>query len=443
VPGHDAYLTIDAGLQEIVEEALVEAIAQYEAEGGDVVVVKPATGEILAVASRTKTGGRTANAFTSVFEPGSTAKPFAVAALLAQGRASMTDSVWGEDGVYEMVGRTIHDDHPSGWVSLAQVIQRSSNIGMVKFAERLAPAEQYEMLRRFGLGTPTSVDYPSESGGILRRPDHWSPLTSASLAMGYELAVTPLQLAQGYAVVANDGVLMRPTLVRRVTAPDGAVVYRHEPEPVRRVVSASVAAELRSALRSVVAKGGTGETAALTTYDLAGKTGTAYRAGPQGYVPGAYTASFVSMFPADRPQLVMVVKLDSPAAAYAAMTAAPLTRVLLERVLAAPTGALNFGGVANGPTRSTETITVPAGDPPRTVVQWPREPQPGVTVDRVVPDLTGTSLRVAARRLHRAGLRMTVVGWGRVERTEPSAGTPLPPGAVVRVLARDRGATEE
>ncbi|UCF41073.1 MAG: transpeptidase family protein [Gemmatimonadota bacterium] len=438
VPGHDVYLTIDAELQEIVERALVDGIERYEAQGGDVVVLNPRTGEILAIASRDAAGRSVASAFTSVFEPGSTAKLFAVGALLTHGLAQPEDSVWTENGEFRFGNRTIHDDHPSGWLTVAGVIEQSSNIGIVKLGQQLSPERQYEMLRDFGLGTPTGVEYPAESPGLLKRPHEWSGTTPASLAMGYEVAVTVLQLAQAYAAVASDGVLVQPTLVREIRRPDGKVAYRHVPAPVRRVVRADVAASLRAMLRGVVYRGGTGETAALSTYEIAGKTGTARRAGPGGYVPGSYVANFASLFPADEPQIVMVVKLDDPRGAYARLTAAPISREVVEQLLAAQSGALDRARLtAEGPTASSDPA-IAAGTVPY-VVEWPPQEARDPAAPSTVPDVTGSSLRDAARALHRAGLRMQVEGWGTVTRTDPPAGTRLAPGTLVTVTARERG----
>ncbi len=436
VPGHDVYLTIDGGLQEIVQNALDDALQQLDASAGDVVVLNPRTGEILAVTSRTQDKQSTAGAFTAVFEPGSTAKVFAAAALLAGGLAHPTDSVWTEQGTYVTEHRTIKDDHPSGWLSLRQVIELSSNIGIVKLAQRLSPVAQYEMLRDFGFGTPAGVEYPIESPGILRKPHTWSALTMGSLAMGYELAVTPLQLAQAYAAIANDGVLMRPTLVREVRDPDGETVYLHRPEPVRRVISAQVAQRIRAALRGVVYRGGTGETAALTSYEVAGKTGTVRRAGPGGYIPGSYTTSFASLFPAEQPQLVMVVKLDNPTGTYARVTAAPLTRAVLEQVLAAQTGALDRARLS-GPTAPRRIPATSGGGAAPYVVSWPPPDRPDSASSRTVPDVTGLSLRAAARRLHQEGLRMRLTGWGIVQHTDPAAGAVVPPGTLVEVFGRN------
>ncbi len=431
--GHDVYLTIDASLQEIVENSLDEALQRFDAVSGDVVVLNPRNGEILAATSRTIDGRATTSVFTGVFEPGSTAKVFTAAALLTKGLATPTETVWCENGEYVTEYRTIHDVHENGWLTLREVIEQSSNIGIVKLGERLAPGTLYRTLRRFGIGAPTGVEYPIESAGILNRPHRWSGTTKGSLNMGYEVAVTPLQLALAYAAIANDGVLYRPSLVRQIRDPGGSIVFEPRPEPVRRAVSSEVAAELRAALSGVVYEGGTAGTAALQTYEVAGKTGTARRAGPGGYIEGSYTASFASLFPADDPQLVMVVKLDDPKDTYAQATAAPLTRVVLEQVLAARTEALDH-------TRLSRSAPPPLDDPSSLeevaphAFAWPMADVVDSLKEVAVPDVVGLSLRSVARVLHQEGLRMQLSGWGVVAATDPEAGVVVPRGTVVRVV---------
>ncbi len=433
VPGNDVLLTIDAALQDIAERALSEALERYGASGGDVVVLAPRTGEVLAVASRRADGSLPPSAFTGVFEPGSTAKIFAAAALLEARLVSQRDSVFAEHGVWVQPHRTIRDDHPEGWLTLSGVIQVSSNIGIAKFAQRLSPVQQYQALRAFGFGAPTGIEFPAESRGSLPRPYQWSGVTGASLAMGYELAVTPLQLAAAYAAIANDGVLMRPTLLREVRSPNGKLIYRQEVEPVRRVVRRDVAAALRAMLRGVVYQGGTGSTAALSTYQLAGKTGTARRATAEGYVPGAYTATFASLFPAEDPQLVTVVKLDDPRGAYARLTAAPVTRSLIEQALAARASTLDAARLAAHDAPPGEPA-VGAGSVPY-VAAWPPASNAAAPSPRPVPDVAGLSLREAAGALHRQGFRVRVEGWGTVAATSPPAGSARPPGTIVTLLA--------
>ncbi|UCD24498.1 MAG: PASTA domain-containing protein [Gemmatimonadota bacterium] len=433
-PGHDVYLTLDAGLQEIAEDALDEALQQYDAESGDVVVLEPATGRVLALASRYVDGTPTSRAIDTPFEPGSTAKVFAAAALILHERAGWDTLVWAENGEWVTEHRTIRDEHENGWLSLEQVIEQSSNIGIVKLAERLKPEEQYQMLRDFGIGSRTGIEFPSESPGSLKRPSDWSGITGQSMAMGYEINVTPLQLAQAYGAIANDGIMMRPTLIGEVVTPDGKVVYRHAPEPVRRVVPPWLARQLRSALRGVVYEDGTGKSAALEGYEVGGKTGTAWLAGPNGYDRESYTASFTSLFPADDPQIVMVVKLDKPKGSpYAAVNAVPLTKAVLEQLLAAETSVLDRSQLVS----KMDTMAGRRIEPPGEVavtLTWPPGARQASGADTCrVPDVTGLSLRAAARELHRMGLRIKTLGLGDVAGTNPAAGSLVTRGAVVTV----------
>ncbi len=313
-PGNTVMLTINAALQGICERALGDAVKNLEAEGGDVVVLDPHTGAVLAMASRRSDPRSTAStALTEPYEPGSTLKPFIAASLLARRRARVDEVMNTYNGTYVLDGRTITDEHKAPSMTLAEVISNSSNIGIVQFASRLSAREEYEALRDLGLGTPTGVPYPSEANGTLREPARWSKQSAASMAMGYEVAVTPLQLAAAYATIANGGELLQPALVKEIRAADGTVLYKHERRVVRRVMPADVANTVRGMLAETVEKG-TAVDADMSAVDVAGKTGTARRTiRGQGYGAHSYTASFVGLFPADAPQYVILVKIDNPA----------------------------------------------------------------------------------------------------------------------------------
>ena len=442
VAGNDVVLTIDAELQEIAQRALDDAIDNMEADGGDVVMLDPASGEVLAVASRRADGSMRPSAFTDTFEPGSLAKIFAAAALISFERVRPGERVSGEGGTYRMPGRPtpLTDEHPLPMLTLADAIRVSSNIALAKFSARLHPDEQYGVLRAFGFGAPTGVDFPAESPGRLRPPREWSRPSSASLAIGYELAVTPIQLAAAYGAIANDGVLLEPTLIREIRGPNGAVLYRHRLQPVRRVVSQEVAYKLRDLLRGVVDPGGTGERAALANFQLAAKTGTARRVVGGRYAAGQYTASFAALFPADAPQLVVVMKIDNPqrGSYFAAQTAAPVTRSMLEQALAARTVALDRGRLSNvASTADRAPLDEPDGVVPY-IVQWPYVPDsasaPAAPPDRIVPNVTGRPLREAARALHGRGFKVVVKGWGVVHHTWPAAGSGAAAGTTVTVF---------
>lgn len=346
-PGRDVVLTIDYELQAIAVDALHDAVTSTRAAGGELLLLDPRTGDVLAAASRR--AGRVANHWTGAttpFEPGSTMKPFAVAALLAAGRATLSDSIHGGDGDYTIHGRVLTDVNEYGWLTLAEGLRKSSNVVLAKAASRLTRAQQYTYLRDFGFGSPTGVSYPSESGGRLRRPRAWSQQSSASLAIGYEISATPLQLALAYAAIANGGVLVEPRLVMEIRARDGRVVHGFEPRAVRRVVSHDVADAVRKVLVGAV-ETGTGHAAAMGPFQLAGKTGTVRVATGGRYVSGAYRSTFAGFFPAVDPQLVFVVKLDEPEGDYyGGSTAAPVTRATLEAALAAQSTALDRRAVA-------------------------------------------------------------------------------------------------
>jgi cell division protein FtsI (penicillin-binding protein 3) len=451
LPGNDVVLTLDAELQEIAERGLADALEEMDAEGGDVVFLDPATGELLALASRQVDPGAVprASTLTDPFEPGSTAKLFTAAALLRHRLVDSTEEVFGEGGMWLMPvtasgrrTRPITDVHPHrGNVTLAEAIRTSSNIAMAKFSLRLTPEQQFEVLRDFGFGTPTGAEFPSESRGKLATPDRWQPMyTRASMAMGYELGVTPVQLAAAYGAIANGGVLMAPTLVREVRDPSGTVLFRREPEPVRRVVSPEIAERLREFLREAVGEGGTGGEAQLATYTVLGKTGTARRYEDGRYAVGKYTSSFAAIFPADDPQLVVIVKIDNPKGSYyGGATAAPVTRMMLQQALASRRVAIDRGRLAPPAVRDPpSSVSLAQGGGvtrPVLVVSWPYRHADSTRGPVPVPSVKGRSVRDAALALHRRGLRMRLNGLGRVVRTDPDGGEPVPPGASVTVWA--------
>jgi cell division protein FtsI (penicillin-binding protein 3) len=431
--GADVHLTLDFRLQEIADGALAEAIRAQGASGGDLLLADPRTGEILAAVSRRGGVTRSLAAITEPYEPGSTLKPLLIAALLAEGRARLSDSFDAERGVWQVGRRTIRDVKPYDRLTLHDALRVSSNIAIVKAAARLRPEEQYRYLRDFGFGTFSGVEYPAESAGRLRRPAQWSSLSPASLAMGYEIAVTPLQLLMAYGALANGGVLYEPRLLREVRAPDGTTLARSEVQPLRRVVPEHVARAVTEVLVEAVSDG-TATRAALSTFDVAGKTGTARRTGQGGgYASGSYTASFVGYFPASDPQLVIYVKLDEPRnAIYGGLAAAPVTREMLQGILAAHTRALDGasllvargGAVVPERSRGLPLADGAGGQPEAVVLDMPVPETAPPTRDQTrVPAVAGLSLRDAARHAHGAGLRVKLRGSGLVARTEPAAGT--------------------
>lgn len=454
--GDDVVLTISQELQEISERALGDAISRMGAQGGDIVILDPQSGEIRAMASLRRDPRSTGSpALSEPYEPGSTIKPFTAAALLRLGRAKPEEVMQTGFRPYIIERRPITDDHPAAAFSLADVIRYSSNIGIIKFAQRLSAAEQFEALRDFGFGTPTGVPFPTEASGRLTRPPQWSKQSPASLAMGYEISVTPVQLVTAYAAIANGGQLLEPTLIREVRGKDGTVKYRHTRRVVRRVMNEETATTIRKMLIGAV-QGGTADSAAIGSFEVGGKTGTAMRTEHGRYVAGAYTASFVGLFPAEKPQYVILVKLDNPTGTYyGGKTAAPVSRVVLEAALAARDAALDRRALASSPTSSrgksrvasvpdtlTETraamphATTGAGTVPY-VVTLPvaHEAKSASDESRAVPDVHGLALRDAVRALHGAGFRVLLNGFGTANATTPPAGSMIKRGSLVRLVA--------
>ena len=459
-PGRTAVLTLHQGLQDIAERALSDAMRTLNAQGGDIVVLDPHTGEIRALASRrAQVDASGATALTEPYEPGSTLKPFIAAALIERGRVTLDEVINTYNGTWKMNGRTITDVHRAPVMSFAEVIRFSSNIGIVQFAERLTAGEQYEVLRDAGFGMATGAPYPSESSGRLRPVREWSGFSQASLAMGYEIAVTPLQLALAYGAIANGGELLEPTLVKEVRREDGTVLQKATRRVVRRIMSDETARTMRGLLREVVTSG-TGAGANLTTYQIAGKSGTArrVRADGHGYEDGSYTASFVGLFPAEDPQFVILVKLDDPAGTYyGGKIAAPVTKAVLEAVIAARDAALDPRKLEGPPLRIATAASVAAETTRAEAVEAARieavaavEPNAPYVVElgapveapkrvvtaRPVPDVHGLPTRSAVRELHRAGFRVSLVRSGAGTETSPAAGTVLRAGTTVRLTAQ-------
>ena len=461
VSGSDLTLSINYGVQDIAEQALERAVAANNADGGDVVVLNPRTGEIVALASRTKSGVVTKlTAVTDPWEPGSTLKPFVVAQLIADGRTRPDEVINTFNGTLNYRGiRRITDAHIAAHMTVTEVLANSSNIGIVTLRDRMQNREHYELLRNLGFGAYTGLSYPGESPGRLRPLAHWDQYTPSSLAMGYELTVTPLQLALAYGAIANDGLLMEPTLIREIRSPDGTVRWRHRPRIVRRVFSTAVARQMRALLEHTITEG-TGKSAALTKFALAGKSGTTKLLKDGSYNSGDYTASFVGLFPADAPQLVILAKLDRPRGGqvYGGLVAAPIIKAIIEGAFASTRTAIDRRALAAQviptPIVPDSGVDLAVAAPQLTLVRVARrarsDASDGVVpylmaiapvhrsaaappaAARPVPDVSGLSIRDALFTLHEQGFRVvmdTLAGGG----TSPAAGTSAMPASLIRL----------
>lgn len=321
IRGNDVVLTIDSTIQHISQKALESAVREYNAKSGISIVMAPATGEILALAhypffnpNQYRDYDRFAwrnRAVTDSFEPGSTLKIFSVAAALDSRACSTSTIFYCENGKYRVGRHTIHDTKPHGWLSLGQIVKYSSNIGTVKMAEQLGAEKLHAYLTAFGFGQRTGLACPGEVSGSLSPYRSWKPIDTGAISFGHGISVTAIQLVSAASAIANDGVLMKPQLIRSVVSPEGEVLRTYSPEPVRRVISSHTAAQMRQVLKGVTAEGGTGTNAALKGYSVCGKTGTARKIDETGtYSNKRHLVSFIGFAPADRPEVAILVVVD-------------------------------------------------------------------------------------------------------------------------------------
>jgi cell division protein FtsI (penicillin-binding protein 3) len=345
IDGHNIILTIDRTVQYIAENALAEAVKEYSAKSGIAIVMEPQTGAILAMAQApffnpnaytdfNKALWRN-RAITDPFEPGSTMKIFSAAAAIESGNVRASDIFFCENGTYKIGKNVVHDIKKFGWLSLQQIVKYSSNIGAVKISEKLGPEKLYGMFRKFGFGDKTGIDSPGETAGSLSYYKNWTSVDSASIAFGYGISVSAIQLIAAVSAIANDGILMKPYLVQAITDDSGQPLKQFQPQMVRRVIKDKTAQTIKAIMKTVITTGGTGTNAALENYTVCGKTGTTRKLDENGtYSNNKHIASFVGFTPAEKPQLAILVVIDEPQGQYYGGTvSAPVFRKIARETL--------------------------------------------------------------------------------------------------------------
>jgi len=337
--GMNIRLTIDMGLQAILEEEMETAFRDLKPEMAVALMIDPKTGEILAMTNRpnfdpnnpgdTKPEQMKNRAIIDMIEPGSTFKIVVASGAITEGKVKESTGIFCENGNFAYGGRILRDTHSYGTMNVHDILVKSSNIGSAKMALMMGDDKFYEYVRRFGFGERTGIELPGEIPGIVHPPSRWDKLTITRMPMGQALAVTPLQITLGMSVIANGGHLMAPQIVRSVTDADGQVVLDKPPRLVREVIPDKTASFVREALAGVVEPGGTATLAKVDGFRVAGKTGTAQKVSPAGgYAAGKYVASFVGFLPVEDPRFVCLVLVDDPkvasSVAYGGLIAAPI-----------------------------------------------------------------------------------------------------------------------
>ena len=422
--GHHVILTIDSVVQFIAERALDRAVQQYHANGGAVVVMDPNDGAILAMASLPTFDPNRFRDFATVawrnrivqdlYEPGSTLKIVTAAAGLEERVVTPSQMLDCGNGEITIANITIHehDGHRYGQLSFEDVIVNSSNVGSARVGLSLGDRRFYDWITRFGFGQRTGIELPGESSGMLRRSEKWTQVSPASIAIGQEIGVTPLQIVRAVGAVATGGMMMEPRIVQRIVDDQGATVYEPSKHAARRVMSEKTAAVLNEILKNVVSRG-TGTLAALPEHVVAGKTGTAQKATRGGYSADRYVGSFAGYVPADQPRLVILAVIDEPRPEYYGGTvAAPVFREVAE-------ATLRYLGVP--PSIPSRTIGV--GRPLLAAFSQPRNAG-GAAAG--VPDLRGLDARAAIARAVASGLTVRAIGSGVVTSQDPQPGGALP-----------------
>ncbi len=340
--GLNVVLTIDAGLQHIVETELADAMGKHTPISISATVVRPRTGEILAMATLPNFDPNRPGIFppealrnrviSDLAEPGSTFKIVVVSGGLNENVIKLTDQFDCEHGRFSYAGRVLHDHDSHGLLSVEAIITHSSNIGAAKIGIKMGDAKLYDYICKFGFGTRTGLPLGGEIRGIVYPTKDWSKVSIAQIPMGHGIAVTPLQMVMAMSAIANDGRLMRPILIDRLEDEEGRIVAKYQPQILREVVSSTVAKQMISALKTVVSPEGTAPKAKLEHYTVAGKTGTAQKAEHGVYVSGKFFSSFIGFFPADNPELCISIVMDEPKQGYyGGQTAAPYFKNIAER----------------------------------------------------------------------------------------------------------------
>jgi len=457
-PGASLITTIDRNIQFIVEKELDEAQAKTRAEAISIIVIDPQSGAILAMANSPAFNPNEHAAFlpstwinkslSLSYEPGSTFKMVAIAAALEEGLTTPDEIIDCLNGSITLFRRTIRDHNPYGMISVGEIIQNSSNVGTIRLAQRVGDERLAAYVKRMGFGQRTGVDLPAEIPGLVWPLKDWEKTSFASIAIGQEISVTPLQIVSFLAALGNGGILYKPYMVQKIQDPSGDV---KEIKPTgRRVLSETTARQIQEMLEGVVTDG-TAKGSKLEGYTAAGKTGTAQKATPgKGYIGHKYVASFAGFAPARNPQLAIAVVVDEPKGKYyGAEVAAPVFKRIAEQVLR------SRGVMTDIPDYAPKYTATPARKAKPTAPKTTAVPEfkvleasltspAGAATDALqlgemlMPDFSGKSSRQALVEVGKLGLDYSITGSGRVVAQTPPAGSRVGPGARIQLKLSQR-----
>ncbi|MGE5437441.1 MAG: penicillin-binding protein, partial [Syntrophothermus sp.] len=445
--GNNIYLTINNDLQKILEEELKNGLKNFNAVSATGIIMNPNTGEVLGLSNvddydpnnywKYDDVIRRNRALTDTYEPGSTFKSISMAALLDKNLVRESESVYCENGRYKFNNVYINDSHSNSTLTVKGVIEQSSNIGMAKLIQRMNGEEFYKYVRAFGFGNPTMIDLPGETKGTLKNPKQWNPLTKAFLSFGYEISVTPIQVAAAYCALVNGGILYQPQLIKKEVTQKGEIIFENSPIKVRQVISEKTSQKMRSLLQGVV-NNGTAKTAYTDLINVGGKTGTSQKLVNGNYSKSQYNSSFVGFFPVDKPDYVILILFNSPEnGRYGGLVAAPVFKIITERIVKNNPVEKNLetkpAEVEKMYTQNFNDENVVNNEQP-SIIYASNSINSNVST---MPDLTRYSLKDALNLLNKFGIKYSVEGSGRITGQSITPGTRFKKGSFCKLICSE------
>ena len=456
ISGKNIVLTINKNYQKILEEELSKGLEFYEGKSAAGIIMDPNNGEILAMTSLPSYDPANYNLFpdstlrnrvlTDTYEPGSTMKSVVMSILLEEGLVREEEEINTENGKYRIRGATIRDEHKYEKLNVKEILEHSSNVGIVKLSDRIDENSFYKYLRDFGFGNKTSINLPGETAGLLKKPDSYSGISKSFISHGYEISVTPLQVISAFSALVNGGNLYSPIIIKNIVDSKGNIVESNKANRIRSVISETTSNKIKEFMIGVVEEG-TGTAAQLDNVLVGGKTGTAQKLINGKYTNKAHNSSFVGFFPADNPSVICLILVDSPQKGkYGGQVAAPIFNKVAKRIVASDESIVPnkevierdknkiehlFASLNYSENEDNKFVSANFAD-----IKTDSKKTKNVIDKSKMPDLTNLSLRNAVSKITQLGLKYKVLGNGKVVHQSIEAGNKISNGDLVLITCR-------
>jgi cell division protein FtsI (penicillin-binding protein 3) len=465
VTGDNLILTIDKTYQQILEEELSKGLQNYEASSAIGIIMNPNNGDILALACQAdydpnnywefSNSERRNRTLTDTYEPGSTFKPFVLAAMLDENICRENEIYFVENGRYKYRNAYINDTHKKNYLTVKGIIEWSSNIGMAKLVQKIDNETFYKYMRGFGFGNYTSIELPGEAKGLLKKPDRWSAITKTFMSFGYELSVTPVQIVTAFSALINGGVLYYPQIIKEQVSNNGEIIFEKRPVQIRKIISNETSSRIKKILTSVVEKG-TGQNAKIDFIAAGGKTGTAQKLIEGNYSNSEYNSSFIGFFPAEHPQAVCLILINSPKVGkYGGLVAAPIFKEVAEKIVKSDPDQFRdyFRNSASGFFADIKEEELTVNESLKNFADHPDNSEKKMTSASskdnyigdiheiksfdVMPDLTNYNLRNAILVLSKLGIDFKINGSGKIVSQSIQPGVKIRKGITCELVCRE------